>query len=178
MKINTDNIICRNCQAEMPEQSLYCPKCSQKNTDGKIPIWSFLKDILENVFSLGSKLLRTMGGLFIPGKLTDEFFKGKHKSFSMPSKLFLVSAVLFFAMVSVMMKKEIGGQELSGDIFGIEKKLKKKENKVAQLKELKKVRINLGENISKEMVVVLDSMEAGLQKSMIDTSKIELTLFF
>ena len=178
MKLDTENIICRNCQTEMPKHSLYCPKCSQKNTDGRIPIWSFLKDILENVFNLDSKLFRTMGGLFVPGKLTDEFFKGRHKSFSMPSKLFFVSAIAFFAMVSVMMKKEIKGQKLSGDIFGIEKKLKKKENKAAQLKELKKIKSNLGKNISNEMMSVLDSMEMDIQKSMIDTSKIRLTLFF
>ena len=92
MKLNIENITCRNCQTEMPEQSLYCPKCSQKNTDGRVPILSFVKDILENVFSLDSKLFKTSLGLFIPGKLTNEFFTGKHKSFATPSRLFLASS--------------------------------------------------------------------------------------
>lgn len=176
MRLNLENTICRNCKAEMPKESLYCPKCSQKNTDGRIPILSFVQDVLENVFSLDSKLLKTSVGLFIPGRLTNEFFKGKHKSFATPSRLFLASALLFFAMLSLLIQDRIKDENITGDIFGM---MKKNESKEKQLEDLAVLRKQLGKNMlgNESISAALDSAEAKIKATVIDTSMVEITLF-
>ncbi len=176
MRLDTKNTTCRNCQTEMPEDSLYCPKCSQKNTDGRIPILSFVLDLLENIFSLDSKLLKTSLGLFIPGKLTNEFFQGKHKSFATPSRLFLASALLFFAMLSVQVQQLIKDENISGDVFGVAEKNKSKEDQIA---ELNKVREQLGGGMmDKSIKAALDSAEAKiLESENIDTNLVNISLW-
>jgi hypothetical protein len=166
--MNTENTTCRNCQTEMPEHSLYCPKCSQKNTDGRIPILSFVKDLLENIFSLDSKIFKTSLGLFIPGKLTNKFFQGKHKSFATPSRLFLASALLFFAVMSVVVQDEIKDEKITGNVFGIGETTK---NKIEQMAQLDEVKVALEGKFSEELLqAMLDSAATEIQKSNIDTS--------
>ncbi len=174
--MNTENTICRNCQTEMPQDSLYCPKCSQKNTDGRIPIFSFVKDLLENIFSLDSKLFKTSLGLFIPGKLTNEFFQGKHKSFATPSRLFLASALLFFAMLSIQVQQLIKDENITGDIFGM---VDKNMNNEDQLAELNKMREQLGGSMMDSSIkAVLDSVEIEIiQKEKIDTNLVNISLW-
>ncbi|MFK8009608.1 MAG: DUF3667 domain-containing protein [Saprospiraceae bacterium] len=176
MKLNIENTTCRNCQTAMPEQSLYCPKCSQKNTDGRIPILSFVKDLLENLFSLDSKLLKTSLGLFIPGKLTNEFFKGKHRSFATPSRLFLASAILFFAMVSVVVQVEIKDEEFKGGPFG-NTKGKNKELLKVQLTQLKTLKEKFGVDLDEKMQGIYDSLELQIKKNMVDTNTTNITLW-
>lgn len=175
MRLNTENTTCRNCRAEMPEHSLYCPKCSQKNTDGRIPILSFVLDLLENIFSLDSKLLKTSWGLFIPGKLTNEFFQGKHKSFATPSRLFLASAILFFAILSIHVQQLIKDEDITGDIFGMVDKNKSKRDQIA---ELDNVRGQLGGSLmDKSIKNALDSAEVKILESEIDTNIVNITLW-
>ncbi len=90
---------CRNCNFPISTEAKYCSQCSQKNTDGKVPLWSFIKEFFTNLFNIDSKLFLTFFALFIPGKLTVEYFKGKHKSYASPVRLFLYAGVLLFAIV-------------------------------------------------------------------------------
>jgi hypothetical protein len=169
------NTTCRNCQTKMPEKSLYCPECSQKNTDGRIPILSFIKDILENLFSLDSKLFKTSLGLFIPGKLTNEFFQGKHKSFATPSRLFLASALLFFAMLSVIVQQEVKDENITGDLLRMMDKSKSREDQMAGLR---KVRAQLGGDIIDESIkAALDSAEIKINESTIDTNIVDVSFW-
>lgn len=174
MKLDTTNIICRNCQAEMPEHSLYCPKCSQKNTDGRIPIFAFVKDLFEHLFNLDSRLLRTGLGLFIPGKLTQEFFNGKHKSFAMPSRLFFVSTLLFFAILSFLVSDKVKGEMIQGDMFDIEKNTKS----TAEIIEgVEKVKNQFNGNIPPEVQIQLDSIVTQALQDTTKNSLIDITLF-
>jgi hypothetical protein len=90
---------CLNCGYPLSSDDKYCPRCSQKNTDGRVPVWAFIKDFFENVFNLDSKLFQTFLALFIPGKLTIEYFMGKHKSYANPVRLFLFAGITLFAVV-------------------------------------------------------------------------------
>lgn len=90
---------CRNCYYPISDYSKYCSQCSQKNTDGKIPVWDFVQEFFTNLFNIDSKLFLTFFALFIPGKLTVEYFKGKHKSYASPVRLFLYSGITLFAVV-------------------------------------------------------------------------------
>lgn len=170
MKLNTENTTCRNCGVEMPKHSLYCPKCSQKNTDGRIPIFAFVKDLFENLLNIDSRLFQTALGLFIPGKLTNEFFRGKHKSFATPSRLFLATALLFFAMVSFVVQKDIADENFQGNIFGINSFSKNKD----QLLDIEKVRKEFGEMITPQMEAKLDSIESEIHR--LDTNFVDVKI--
>jgi len=115
---------CRNCNATLPADASFCSNCSQKYTTGKVPFHSFIKDFLQHYFNLDSRFFRTLAALFIPGKLTKEYFLGKHKSYSKPLQLFLVPAFFLFALVSWNISKADFGDNtfirLKGDLDWIE----------------------------------------------------------
>lgn len=91
---------CANCYFPLPTGATYCTECRQKHTNGKIPVWTFVNEFFSEHLNLDSKIFRTIFALFIPGKLTEEYFKGRHRKFASPLRLFLVMAVLLFATVS------------------------------------------------------------------------------
>jgi len=92
--------ICQNCGTPIREGAAYCSSCGQANKPSRIPLWSALRDIFEQVFDLDSKLLRTLRGLLLPGQLTRYYFAGRRKSFLHPARLFLISAVVLLALFS------------------------------------------------------------------------------
>jgi len=96
---NLQNHNCKNCGQSIFASAKYCSNCGQKNTDGRISIKSFFNSFFSTVFNLESKFFQTMGHIFIPGKLTAEYFKGKHKRYFHPVRLFIVSALILIAAV-------------------------------------------------------------------------------
>jgi Protein of unknown function (DUF3667) len=90
---------CRNCLYSLPDNAIYCPQCSQKYTTGKIPVGELIKEFFSEQFNLDSRLFKTIYTLFVPGKLTIEYFEGKHKSFVSPLRTFLVTAIILFATI-------------------------------------------------------------------------------
>ncbi|MDF1699366.1 MAG: DUF3667 domain-containing protein [Saprospiraceae bacterium] len=90
---------CLNCTFENESPFQYCPNCGQKNTDGKITFSELWSEFQDAVFNIESRTWRTFKSLFIPGRLTIEYFSGKHRRYVHPLRLFLVtSIVLIIAM--------------------------------------------------------------------------------
>jgi hypothetical protein len=91
---------CLNCNVENETTFQYCPNCGQKNTNGKITfseLWSEFKDA---AFNIDSRTGRTLKNLFIPGKLTLEYFSGKHRQYVHPLRLLLVLSILVIIAMS------------------------------------------------------------------------------
>jgi hypothetical protein len=102
---------CRNCHRQLQEVSVcYCSHCGQKNTDGRVSALEVLRDKLADLIQLDSRSFRTLASLIVPGKLTVEYFKGRHQRFLSPLRLFLVSSVLLIALVSVAVNRGIDGR--------------------------------------------------------------------
>lgn len=102
---------CRNCHLQLPEVSVsYCPHCGQKNTDGRVPAWLVLREKFADLIQLDSRTFRTLASLIVPGKLTVEYFKGRHQRFLSPLRLFLVSSVLLIALVGIAVNRGIDGR--------------------------------------------------------------------
>lgn len=91
---------CPNCQAALPDKAAYCSQCGQKQTTGRIKLRTLLAEFFETVFNLESRFFRTLSALFIPGKLTEEFFKGRHQRYFRPIRLFFVMAIIHFAVIA------------------------------------------------------------------------------
>lgn len=119
--------ICPNCNNTLPIEAKYCPACSQKVRSGKITVREFLQEFIDNVFNLDSKLFQTLGGLFIPGKLTTQFFAGKRKSYAPPIRLFLIMLVGFLTCFSFVVNDEDDLRHADDTIkYGQEKIVEKK----------------------------------------------------
>ena len=91
---------CLNCGHTLAEHYHFCPNCGQHPTDGKISFGHLTLEFFEDLLHLDGKLIATIRHVFIPGKLTEEFFKGRHKSYAAPLQLFLVLGGLFFLLIS------------------------------------------------------------------------------
>lgn len=86
--------ICKNCKVTNEAHFQYCSNCGQKNSDGKISfseLWSEFKDA---VFNIESRTWLTFKKLFNPGRLTTEYFAGKHRSYVHPLRLLIVTSVI------------------------------------------------------------------------------------
>lgn len=90
---------CLNCQTSLPEVAKFCPNCGQKNTDGKVSVTEFFRIFFDTYFNIDSSIFRTAIGLFVPGRLTQQFFEGRHKSFLHPMRLFLLTAAFYIAVL-------------------------------------------------------------------------------
>ena len=90
---------CPNCHYPLPHYGEFCSNCGQRYTNGRVPLKYLLYDFIENVLNIDSKFFRTVWSLALPGRLTSEFFKGHHKRFASPARLFFVATVVHFAVI-------------------------------------------------------------------------------
>lgn len=95
---------CLNCGQPLADDAKFCSNCSQKSTDGRLTFGELMREFSDAVFNVDSQIFRTLAALFIPGKLTLEYFKGRHKSHVHPIRLFLVVTVALIAAISFSIK--------------------------------------------------------------------------
>ena len=89
---------CRNCYHPLSYKAKFCAHCGQKDSDGRIGIKSLMGRLWNNTIHLEGKFMRTAWQLFIPGKVTVEFFKGKQERYPHPVRLFAI--VMFLRCIS------------------------------------------------------------------------------
>lgn len=94
---------CLNCEASLNENDYFCANCGQKRTTGRISFRQLILQFFEDTFSWDARLFRSIRGLFSPGKLTEEFFKGKQVPYWQPLRLFLFMAALQMFVVNTRM---------------------------------------------------------------------------
>lgn len=110
---------CLNCGEKMSGK--FCYNCGQKDTDFRRPYWTFLEDISDNLFTRDAKFWRTMGYLlFLPGAMTRDVIQGKRIRYLPPIRLFLVSIIMFFLIVSIF---NVAIIKLTGDPITYEDRL-------------------------------------------------------
>lgn len=95
---------CRNCEAPLPEDAKYCPYCSQKNHDGRLGFREFMAEFVATLFNIDNRIFSTLRAIVVPGKLTLDYFEGKHIRYYHPLRLFLVTGAIFIGLISVRME--------------------------------------------------------------------------
>jgi hypothetical protein len=79
----------------------YCPTCGQRKAEVLVSVRAMLADVLEDQLVLNRALPRTIGALlFHPGFLTSEYVRGRIVRYIAPFRLYLVSSVVFFLLLS------------------------------------------------------------------------------
>ena len=90
---------CLNCGDPTPGR--YCPTCGQRKVEVLVSIRGLLADVLEDQLVLNRALPRTLSALlFRPGFLTAEYVRGRIVRYIAPFRLYLVSSVVFFLLLS------------------------------------------------------------------------------
>ena len=100
-QINKEIHQCLNCGTSFNAPDNYCPNCGQLRTDGMISVWDFLKDAFEDVFNFNGRIFLTLKSLLIPGKLTRAFFDGKINSYYKPVRIFFITMIIHFFLLSL-----------------------------------------------------------------------------
>ncbi len=106
-------LYCQSCGCEA--KGVYCAACGEKvlREQNEMRFSFFIKDTLEEVFSLDSKFFRTIRLLVTqPGFLTTEVLAGRKVPYLKPFRLFAFLVVLHFLCFSFFM---------SGDLFKIDR---------------------------------------------------------
>ena len=92
-------MICKNCEHQYTAEDRFCPQCGQA-TNIKIPTLSeLLTDLLSGMYNFDSRFYRTFLHLFIPGRLSQWYIRGKRKKILNPIQLFLLTAIICFAII-------------------------------------------------------------------------------
>lgn len=88
-----------NCGDPTPGE--YCPTCGQRKVDVRVSVRTLATEMLQDQFILDKRLPRTLGSLlFRPGHLTVEHINGRIVRYIHPFRLYLVSSILFFVLLS------------------------------------------------------------------------------
>ena len=96
---------CGNCHSALGNAE-QCSNCGQKNTDGRITVREFFSVAINTVFNLESKFFQTIRDIVKPGKLATEWFTGRHKPYFHPIRLFIVTALLLIAVLSLFVTED------------------------------------------------------------------------
>jgi hypothetical protein len=90
---------CLNCGDPTPGN--FCRNCGQRKIEVRVSLRGMLLEALDDQFSLNSALPRTIAALFFrPGRLTRDYMDGRIARYIPPFRLYLVSSLLFFLILS------------------------------------------------------------------------------
>ncbi len=90
---------CENCGARLAGP--YCSACGQPARSPLTSVRTFASHVLDDVASLDSRLMRTLGALFFrPGRLSAEYLAGRRIRYTYPVQLYLLAAATFFLVAS------------------------------------------------------------------------------
>lgn len=88
---------CLNCDHKLHRKDKFCPSCGQKNNNGKVRMKELLNKFWTHLIHLDSKFVKAAWQLLIPGKVTVEYFKGRHKRYPHPVQFFFI--IMFFFLL-------------------------------------------------------------------------------
>lgn len=91
---------CPNCGEPRPGR--YCPECGQRQGERIASLGAIIREALDDQLSINSTLPRTIGALLArPGHLTSEYMRGRIMRYVPPFRLYLVTSIIFFLLVSI-----------------------------------------------------------------------------
>ena len=96
---------CRNCGT--PMHGPHCYACGQPIKGLVRPLGNLFGDLMDSVFNIDTRLVRTLGPLFRrPGFLTQEYFAGRQVRYVTPVRLLFFLCILAFFVARLTMAGE------------------------------------------------------------------------
>lgn len=90
--VEHDPAFCINCGT--PLHGPYCSECGQKDSSHLQPLWSLLRDVVNEVLEFDFRTWRTLRLLARPGMLSRAYLGGRRAGQIRPFRLFLVASVV------------------------------------------------------------------------------------
>lgn len=104
---------CPNCGA--PNAERFCPRCGQDQRDPVRGLRVWVLQLFDELLRVDRRLPRSLAHLLLrPGFLTEEWIRGRRARYVSPLRLYLLSAVLFFPLSSLL----TSGGAVSGMLEG------------------------------------------------------------
>lgn len=164
---------CLNCKAPLSLEDHFCAACGQKRTTGRISIKQLFADFFDNIFNLDSRIFLTLRYLFVPGKLTLEYFRGKHKSYVHPFRIFLIAVIAMIAMINWALNEGINKE---GDLLLRVSKARIEKNMIEEVDSLNQL---YGSAAEHSLGTQLDSLKQEVyRKNGIKGDSIDLDAYF
>ena len=90
---------CPNCGTSLIAP--YCALCGQERDTHRRSVWNLVRDLVEDVISFDSRILRTAIALLVePGEIAIAFREGRTRHFVPAMRLYFFVSLLFFLMLS------------------------------------------------------------------------------
>ena len=98
----------------------YCPGCGEpRPAEASDRIGPVVLEAAREATSVDGKLWRSLGALFVPGRLTQAYFRGRRGAYLRPFRLFLLlNVVLFFALGFLQQNPLVGELEMQRQSLG------------------------------------------------------------
>ncbi len=94
---------CLNCGHPLDISDVYCPFCSQLNSDKKLSLKDFFLEFLSSILVYDSRLRNTLKDLlFKPGIITKNYAKGQRLKYANPFRFFLSVSIIYFLVVGLI----------------------------------------------------------------------------
>ena len=92
---------CPNCKASLHGQ--FCFACGQNQNSIDRHFYSLVSEALEDIIQPNSRTFRTILAVcFKPGFLTREYFSGRRARYIQPVRLYFITSILFFFVISLL----------------------------------------------------------------------------
>jgi len=109
--------LCANCGSPVPET--FCGVCGQRHGKRLVSVRRMLKDLLDDQLLVNSALPRTLHALVLrPGMLTREYAAGRIVRYIAPFRLYLVSSLVFFLIVTLLANPVELGERVERNLGG------------------------------------------------------------
>ncbi len=106
---------CLNCGTEL--KGPFCYFCGQPDRNFMRFFPVLLRDLMEDLFDLDSRFIRTMKPLlFKPGRLTRDYMEGRRFRYAPPMRLYIFSSIVFFLLATLISSDAIS-INTNGDVL-------------------------------------------------------------
>jgi hypothetical protein len=90
---------CLNCEQPLDVSDIYCPYCSQLNSNKQLSAKDFFAEFLSSILVYDSRLRNTLKVLlFSPGKITRNYVNGQRLKYANPFRFFLSVSIIYFLL--------------------------------------------------------------------------------
>jgi len=90
---------CKNCNEQVLESAQFCSSCGQSFKPKKRAFPELISSFFSEILSIYKKSTASLLAIFIPGKLTRDYFNGKQDRYYNPWRIFIISFILLFLFV-------------------------------------------------------------------------------
>lgn len=96
---------CKNCEKKISKPGSFCPHCGQRDFDGRVRMRDLLGKLFASFTHLDNKFVKMAWHLFVPARVTINYFQGKIKRYPHPVQFFFI--VMFFFLL--LLNKQFDG---------------------------------------------------------------------